>query len=59
MTQAGVPLHHVSKVLGHKNLATTMRYAHLQPEHLKDAMAALDQRIAPGDRPRSEERNSK
>ena len=33
----GVSLHTVSKLLGHKNIATTMRYAHLELDFLKEA----------------------
>lgn len=33
----GVDLYTVSKLLGHKNIATTTRYAHLELEKLKDA----------------------
>ena len=34
----------IGELLGHKTLATTARYAHLLPEHLKRAVAALDGR---------------
>ena len=29
----------LQKILGHQNLTTTMRYAHLAPEHLLEAKA--------------------
>jgi Phage integrase family len=38
---AGVPLRTVAKLLGHKTLAMTMRYAHLAPAHLLDAVECL------------------
>lgn len=38
----GVPLFDVSKLLGHKSIAMTMRYAHLAPEALDSAVAVLD-----------------
>ncbi|HWX48156.1 MAG TPA: site-specific integrase [Roseomonas sp.] len=44
-----VPLYDVSKLLGHSSLKMTMRYAHLAPESLNNAIAALDE----GHKPRS------
>jgi len=42
MVQAGVPLYDVSKILGHRDVRMTQRYAHLAPDHLRGAVAALD-----------------
>ena len=42
LVQAGKPLNTVRDILGHKDLKMTLRYAHLAPEHQKDAMDALD-----------------
>ena len=33
----GIDLYTLSKLLGHRNIATTARYAHLELEHLKEA----------------------
>ena len=38
----GVDLATVHKLLGHKDITTTMRYAHLAPDHLKSAVERLD-----------------
>lgn len=38
----GVPIFDVSKLLGHSKIQMTMRYAHLAPEALDAAVAALD-----------------
>lgn len=35
---AGVDLFSVSKVLGHRDIKTTMRYAHLSPDHLRETI---------------------
>ena len=43
MVQAGVPIYEVGAILGHTRPDMTARYAHLQPEHLKRAVSALDQ----------------
>jgi integrase len=42
LIQDGVPLERVSKLLGHKSLAMTMRYAHLAPNQLSADVAKLD-----------------
>jgi len=42
LAMAGVPLLNISKLLGHKDLKMTLRYAHLAPEALDDAVAVLD-----------------
>ena len=35
---AGVDLVSVKKILGHRDIQTTLRYAHLAPGHLRDAV---------------------
>lgn len=35
---AGVDLVSVKEILGHRNIQTTLRYAHLAPGHLRDAV---------------------
>ena len=42
LTMAGVPQRTVMAILGHKDPRMTMRYQHLSPGHLQDAMRALD-----------------
>jgi integrase len=38
----GVNLRTVQTLLGHKDLRMTMRYGHLSPEYLKEAVSTLD-----------------
>jgi len=41
LLQAGIPLAEVGRLLGHRSLATTMRYAHLAESPRDDVLAAL------------------
>lgn len=43
LTMAGVAQRAVMEILGHRDPRMTMRYQHLAPGHLRDAMRALDQ----------------
>jgi integrase len=40
--QRGASLQAVKDLLGHRSLAMTLRYGHLAPEHLRNAVARLD-----------------
>lgn len=42
LVQAGVPLRTVCELCRHKDIRTTMRYAHLAPENTRDAVKVLD-----------------
>ena len=42
LTMVGVNLRTVQTLLGHKDLRMTMRYSHLSPEHLREAIQNLD-----------------
>jgi len=39
---AGVPRRTIAEILGHRDMRMTTRYAHLSPQHLREAMSALD-----------------
>jgi integrase len=41
LVMAGVDLSTVQKLLGHRSIVTTMRYAHLSPDHLQSAVGKL------------------
>jgi len=41
LVMAGVDLASVSKLLGHKDISTTMIYSHLSPDHLRQAVERL------------------
>lgn len=47
LVMKGVDLSTVQKLLGHKSIVTTMRYAHLSPEHLRGAVERLDENANP------------
>jgi len=42
LVRAGVSLYMVQKILGHSNISTTQRYAHLRTIDLEDAVKVLD-----------------
>jgi site-specific recombinase XerD len=42
LAQAGVDLYKISKLLGHKDISTTQRYAHHYPESLRSSVEVLD-----------------
>jgi site-specific recombinase XerD len=46
LVMRGVPILDVSKLMGHKTIQMTMRYAHLAPEHLAEASEAIVPKIA-------------
>ena len=39
---SNIDLTTVMNLMGHKSMTMTLRYAHLSPAHLKDAVAVLD-----------------
>jgi integrase len=45
LVMSGVDLTTVSRLLGHKSLKMTLRYSHLAPAHLKQAVDILDSAI--------------
>ena len=42
LVMAGVDLTTVQKLAGHRDIKTTMRYAHLAPDHLRSAAEKID-----------------
>ena len=42
LVMSGVDLPSVQKLMGHRDIKTTMKYAHLAPDHLRAAIAMLD-----------------
>jgi integrase len=60
LTMAGVPQRSIMELLGHRDPRMTVRYQHLAPGHLRDAMRALEQAAtaapAPADTARADAR---
>lgn len=46
LVNAGIEIPVIARVLGHKTLAMTMRYSHVNDKSVNDAMAVLDQQQA-------------
>jgi len=44
LAQNGVPLKAIQELLGHSDIATTMRYAHLSPSTLRGAITTLEEK---------------
>ena len=44
----GVPIVAVKELLGHSNIVTTMRYAHVAPSTLRSAIDMLNPKSSPG-----------
>lgn len=44
LVMAGIQLRTVQELAGHQSYETTLRYAHLSPEHVRSAIKALDER---------------
>jgi integrase len=44
LAQAGVPLNNIRELLGHGDMKVTMRYAHLAPNNLREAVRTLENR---------------
>jgi len=42
LAQSGVDIYKISKLLGHKDVTTTQRYAHHYPESLRSSVELLD-----------------
>ena len=42
LRQRGVDLHTIAKLMGHKDIRMTQRYAHLSVEELREAVSVLD-----------------
>lgn len=59
LVMAGVDITTVSKLLGHKSLTMTLRYAHLAPSHLVEGVKKLDIFLSPKKTPSLTEKEAK
>jgi len=48
LVQRGIDLARVREFMRHRSIQTTLRYAHLHPDHLRDTVAALDEALRSG-----------
>lgn len=46
LVMAGVDLRTVQELMGHKDIKMTLKYAHLSPDHKRNAMATLESRFS-------------
>lgn len=56
LAMRGVPLRTVQELMGHKTVAMTLRYSHLSPAHLRDAVEGLCEGVHPESRQGRDER---
>lgn len=49
LAQAGVPLNNIRELMGHGSMQMVLRYAHLSPNCLRDAVAVLDRAEKPSE----------
>jgi len=54
MAMAGVDLMAIKQILGHKTIQMTLRYSHLSPGHLRNAVAAIDRAMDSNQTPTSQ-----
>ena len=45
MVQSGISLRIVGEILGHRDLSVTQRYTHLSPEHLRESISIIDEKM--------------
>ncbi len=48
MVMQGVDIRTVQQIMGHKTIKMTVRYSHLSPEYVQEAMMRLDSAWTPG-----------